>query len=214
MDPRFWHERWANRNIGFHEGEPNALLTSHFPKMALPAGARVFLPLCGKTRDIAWLLERGYRVVGSELSEQAVRELFEELEAAPAIDQADRVGRYRADNVEVLVGDLFDVSARELGPVDAVYDRAALVALPEDMRTRYTAHLMAITDAAPQCLITFEYDQGLMDGPPFSVAGDEVRRHYGDAFTIEPLETQEVPGGLKGKAAASETVWLLEHAPQ
>jgi len=210
MEPQFWHERWANRHIGFHEGEPNSLLTAHFSKMELPAGARVFLPLCGKTRDIAWLLERGYRVVGSELSEQAVRECFEELGVAPTVDGADRVSRYRADDVEVLVGDLFNVPAGALGPVDAVYDRAALVALPQDMRARYTAHLTAITDAAPQLLITFAYDQSLMDGPPFSVVEDEVRRHYEGTYVIEQVETREVPGGLKGQAAASEAVWLLK----
>ena len=97
-----------------------------------------------------------------------------------------------------------------LGPVDAIYDRAALVALPEEMRNRYTAHLMKITDKAPQLLICYEYDQSLMEGPPFSISDKEVDQHYQDNYDLTLMVSANVPGGLKGKCAAKEKVWMLK----
>lgn len=210
MDPDFWHARWETNQIGFHEGETNALLAAHFGTLGLAAGSRVFLPLCGKTRDIAWLLSRGYRVAGAELSATAVAQLFEELSLTPAIADLGRMRRYSAADIDIFVGDMFDLTAETLGPVDAVYDRAALVALPVALRERYADHLIEITGAAPQFLITFAYDQSQMEGPPFSVPGEEVHRLYDDRYDISQTVSKNLPGGLKGQHAATEDVWLLQ----
>jgi thiopurine S-methyltransferase len=102
------------------------------------------------------------------------------------------------------------VSADYLGPVSTIYDRAALVALPADIRAHYTSHLMDISDAAPQLLITYEYDQQLIEGPPFSVNEDEVKLHYGTRYNLKPVESKNIEGGLKGQVTATETVWLLQ----
>lgn len=209
MEAGFWHQRWEKNEIGFHESKANPLLVRHFDALSLPAGSRVFLPLCGKTLDIRWLLSRGYRVAGAELSGIAVGQLFEELGVEPAISKLGEVDRYRANDIDIFVGDIFALSGGMLGQVDAVYDRAALVALPEEMRERYTAHLREITNEAPQLLINFEYDQTLMNGPPFSVSNEEVSRHYGSSHRLSLLESAEVVGGLKGKCPAKENVWLL-----
>ena len=96
-----------------------------------------------------------------------------------------------------------------LGPVDAIYDRAALVALPGEMRDRYSAHLIDITHAAPQLLISYGYDQTAMDGPPFAISPEEVYRHYQTHYDVTLFASMDVPGGLKGKCAATESVWLL-----
>jgi len=210
MEASFWHEKWKRGEINFHQSEANPLLTAHFEKLSLAKGSRVFLPLCGKTRDIAWLLANGYRVAGAELSAQAINDLFKELGLAPNISKVGNLTRYNADNIDIWVGDIFDVSAEYLGSVNAIYDRAALVALPADMRKQYVAHLMQITGAAPQLLISYVYDQSKIDGPPFSVNEDEVRRHYGAAYQLTPVEIKDVAGGLKGKVASTETVWLLQ----
>jgi thiopurine S-methyltransferase len=169
----------------------------------------VFLPLCGKTLDIAWLLSRGYRVAGAELSRLAIEQLFAGLGVEPEITRVGDHDRYSAQGIDIFVGDIFALSGKILGPVDAVYDRAALVALPEAMRNRYTAHLMAITGKAPQLLISYEYDQSRLEGPPFSIRNAEVRRHYADNYDLALLASQDVPGGLKGQCAATENVWLL-----
>jgi len=209
MDPEFWHHRWENNQIGFHEGETNALLEAHFGGLGLPGGSRIFLPLCGKTRDIAWLLDQGYRIAGAELSATAIGQLFEELGLTPAVTALGPVQRYSAPGIDIFVGDIFDLTAAALGPVDAVYDRAALVALPDAMRMHYARHLMAITETASQFLICFAYDQGLMEGPPFSVPGGEVRRLYGERYEIINAASKQLPGGLKGQHEATEDVWLL-----
>lgn len=209
MEAGFWHRKWESGETGFHESETNPLLIEHFAKLDTPAGGRVFLPLCGKTRDIAWLLARGYRVVGAELSALAIGQLFTELGVAPHIAAAGRSVRYSAGGIDIFVGDIFDVSAGMLGPVDAIYDRAALVALPAAVRQRYASHLVAVTGAAPQLLVTLEYDQRLLDGPPFSVDGREVQRHYGAVYRPQCAQTNAVAGGLKGKVDATESAWLL-----
>jgi thiopurine S-methyltransferase len=209
MDPGFWHQRWAKNEIGFHEPKANPLLVTHFNELALPKGRRVLVPLCGKTLDIAWLLSQGYRVAGAELSEVAITQLFAELGVEPQISASDTLKHYRGPDLDIFVGNIFDLSGSVLGAVDAVYDRAALVALPEPMRPRYSAHLVEVTNRAPQLLITYVYDQRVMDGPPFSVPNDEVTQHYGRRYDVRLIASSDVPGGLKGKCGAKENVWLL-----
>ena len=209
MDPNFWHKRWEKNEIGFHQSAVNVLLSDHFSGLSLPQTSRVFVPLCGKTRDIAWLLSQGHRVVGVELSKLAVEELFVDLGVAPKISVQGELLRYSAPGLEIFVGDIFEVSGDLLGRVDAIYDRAALVAFPTEMRGRYGAHVAAITQLAPQFLICFEYDQAVMNGPPFSIDRQKVHDVYGAHYQIEPITNGDVAGGLKGKCPAQETVWHL-----
>ena len=190
----------------------NPLLVAHFAALGVAKPARVFLPLCGKTLDIDWLLARGYHVAGAELSQVAVEALFERLKLPPTIERPSGttgdISRWSSPGLDIFVGDFFALSAETLGDVDAVYDRAALIALPPEMRGRYAAHLDAITQAAPQLLIALDYDQARMAGPPFSVDEKEVRRLYG-ARAPALLSRQELPGGLKGVSPATESAWLL-----
>jgi thiopurine S-methyltransferase len=209
MDASFWHQKWKQNDIGFHESEPNPALVKYFKELSLAKGSRVFLPLCGKTLDISWLLTQGYRVAGAELSSIAIEQLFAELGVKPKVSSAGKLEHISAKNIDIFVGDIFSLSGKLLGPVDAIYDRAALVALPVATRKRYTAHLMKITDTAPQLLITCEYDQSLMNGPPFSVSNTEVQQHYGERYDMTLLSSMDIAGGIKGKCAAKENVWLL-----
>lgn len=209
MDPDFWLQKWKIKDIAFHQAEANPLMVKFFKAFPLAHASRVFLPLCGKTFDIAWLLSNGYRVAGAELSELAIEELFRDLGMKPEVTEAGKLKHYVGKNLDVFVGDFFDLSASILGPVDAIYDRAALVALPEDMRGQYTNHLMQITNSAQQFVICFEYDQKLMAGPPFSVDADEVNQHYSGVYRLNSIERAEVVGGLKGIVAAKEHAWLL-----
>lgn len=212
MEANFWHQRWKNNEIGFHEGTANALLVAYVERLGLKPGARILLPLCGKTRDIAWLLSQGYRVAGAELSALAITQLFQELGVEPSIEKTGALDLYRGPNLDIFVGDIFALTRETLGAVDAVYDRAALVAFPPDMRARYAAHLLAISNAAPQLLINFEYDQSLIAGPPFSVSGADILSYYRDSHRVARLAQREIPGGLKGKVPAVEAVWLLDRS--
>ncbi len=209
MEESFWVDKWQTGEIAFHEGSPNRFLASYFGSLRLPKGSRVFLPLCGKTRDIAWLLASGYHVAGAELVGTAIDQLFTELGIQPSITKRGALTHYSAKHIDIYVGDIFKLNAELLGPVDAVYDRAALVALPKETRARYTAHLSALTAAAPQLLISYEYDQSQMSGPPFSVSSTEVAQHYGERYEIKLLTSADVPGGLKGRCPSTESVWVL-----
>ena len=146
MEARFWHQKWNDNNIGFHEQKPNDFLTGNFGRLKLAHNTRIFLPLCGKTLDIAWILSKGYKIVGAELRPLAIEQLFETLKLTPKITDIGNLQLFSAPNIDIFVGDIFDVSSKMLGKIAAVYDRAALVALPQDMRSRYTQHLMKITN--------------------------------------------------------------------
>ena len=209
MDSTFWLQKWEKNEIGFHKSEANPVLVKYFAELSLLKGSRVFVPLCGKTLDISWLLSKGYRVAGAELAEMAVEQLFDELGVKPKISRIGKTSLYSAKDIDIFVGNIFDVSGEMLGSVDAIYDRAALVALPEEIRNRYTVHLKEITDKASKLLVTFEYDRNLMEGPPFSISKEEVDRHYSDSYDLSFLASNDVVGGLKGKCAAKENVWLL-----
>ena len=206
MDPEFWHDRWREGRIGFHEAGGNARLARHFPALHAAAGARIFVPLCGKTRDIGWLLGQGHWVVAVELSRTAVEQLFDELGVEPETSRVGALDLFSAPGLDIFVGDAFDLSAEAIGPVDAIYDRAALVALPEDMRTRYAALLQDITGTAPQLLVCLEYDQSRRDGPPFSITEDEVSRLYSGHYEMTLLER----GAAQGAVPMDDAVWLLQ----
>lgn len=193
MDPAFWLERWEAGQIGFHRDEVNPFLVRHWAALGAPRGARVFVPLCGKSRDLAWLAAQGYSVVGVEISPIAVRDFFAEHGMTPAVEKTRHIERWHAENVTILRGDYFELAPADLGGnVLAVYDRAALIALPPLMRPRYAAQLSRLAPHASILLVTLEYPSGEMDGPPFSVEQPEIESLYGGDYRIETLEYAEV----------------------
>lgn len=210
MKHDFWHQKWEKNEIGFHLPEANPLLLKHFSSLNLKQNARVFLPLCGKTLDIAWLLAQGYRVAGAELSALAIDDLFNSLQLTPNIKNIGEITHYSAANIDMFVGDIFKVTPAMLGKVDAVYDRAALVALPDVMRKQYSVHLIALSNNAPQFLICFAYDQTVHAGPPFSIDANEVSQHYQSTYDLTLLVSELMPTGLKGQHPCTEQVWWLK----
>ncbi|MDT0595597.1 thiopurine S-methyltransferase [Glaciecola petra] len=213
MNPEFWHKRWQKNEIGFHEKEGSALLKKYFHHLDMPENSKVFVPLCGKTRDIAWLLSHGIEVVAIELNQQAVEQLFVELGVTPDVsDQVDPESNlicYQAPYISVFVGDFFALTQTHLGQVNAVYDRAALVALPSDLRREYSQHLLKITANCQQLLICYDYAENLLNGPPFSVNEKEVLAHYQCPFSIKQLYYARIDGGFRGQEAVFEAVYLL-----
>ncbi|MFC3194009.1 thiopurine S-methyltransferase [Marinicella sediminis] len=209
MEHQFWHEKWNNNEIGFHQSDTNPWLIKYLNKLNLTPNGRLFLPLCGKTRDIDWLLQQGYQVIGSELNESAVQQLFDRLKVTPDVQNSGLLKIYMSGPLKVFTGDLFALQVNDLGHVDATFDRAALVALPTEMRQQYAVHITSLTAMAPQLLICFAYNQFDMDGPPFSVTEAEIRSLYANHYTIHHLDEGPVKGGLKGHCPAMETCWLL-----
>ncbi len=195
MQPEFWHKKWASNQIGFHLSEVNPYLQRHWPELSIPATARVLVPLCGKSLDLAWLAGRGHQVLGVELSEKAIEDFFNEHQIQPQISEKGAFKVYRSDAIELWCGDFFALTASDLADCVALYDRAALIALPAPMRECYAAHLQQILPQGVQgVLITLDYDQAQIPGPPFAVGDDEVKRLLGDLWQVQALEERDVLG--------------------
>ncbi|MEJ2644237.1 MAG: thiopurine S-methyltransferase [Gammaproteobacteria bacterium] len=188
MDPQFWHGRWERDQIGFHQQEVNVHLQNFWGRLGTPGNAPVFVPLCGKSQDMCWLAEQGHPVVGVELSPIAVEAFFTENGLTATRTDQGAFTRWHSGSITILCGDFFALRREDLADVAGVYDRASLIALPPQMRQRY-AHYMAelLAPQTPCLLVTFEYPQQQMDGPPFSVAAAEVEALYRDSFALERL---------------------------
>lgn len=193
MDPEFWHQRWAEGRIGFHQAQVNALLERHWHALGLAPGSTVLVPLAGKSLDMAWLAGRGHRVLGVELSDAACAAFFEENGLVPGIDRHGRFLRRSAGGITLLAGDIFDLADADLAGIDAAYDRAALIALPPELRRRYADALYGRLPAGSQVLlVTLEYPPDQKQGPPFSVDADEVADLFARDWRIELLERRDI----------------------
>lgn len=192
MRARFWHERWQQNQIGFHQDEINPYLQTYWPQLKLAAGSTVLVPLCGKSIDMLWLRAQGYLVLGIELSPIAVKDFFAEHGLEPTITQQGAFECWEIEGLKILLGDFFQLTAAELASCQAIYDRAALIALPPDMRLQYVAHLQHIAPSQQILLITLEYDQTITNGPPFSVPPVEVQQYYADHYQIQSLAQVDI----------------------
>ena len=209
MKHEFWLERWEQNQIGFHQAEINRYLTEHWAELGLPRGAAVFVPLCGKSLDMLWLREQGHSVLGIELSRKAVEAFFSENELQPTVSEDARFASYAGQGLRILAGDYFALTQADLGGVCAVYDRAALIALPQTMREEYARHMATLLPSGAHILlVTMEYPPGTLEGPPFSVTDDEVHALYGADFSVELKASWEEAEGPRG-IAITERVYTL-----
>lgn len=215
MEREFWLARWQEGRIGFHEGRPNEHLVTHGDGLDL-AGARVLVPLCGKSVDLAWLAARAEEVVGVELATAAVEAFFEEQGLVPQRTQAGRMTLYEAENVTIWAGDYFEVEPVMVGPLDVCFDRAALVAIRPEDRARYVAQTRSLlAPDARTLLVTFEHDAPATE-PPFAVPEDAVRQLF-DGDRIEVLDVREAmdprgPLASRGATYGREKVYRITRA--
>lgn len=209
----FWHERWNRGEIAFHQSDIHWALKRHWDEMSDGRTGRVLVPLCGKSHDLQWLAQQGHGVVGIELSPQAVSEFYREWGKEPTRTAAGRLNHWQADNVELFEGDFFEFNSGDA--FELFYDRAALVALPRQLRPSYLDHLRSLLDDnARGLLVTFEYDQSEMDGPPFAVLEEELMGYPDLKFQL--LERRDVLAeharfSDRGLTALHECAWLVRH---
>jgi thiopurine S-methyltransferase len=214
VEHEFWLERWKTQDIGFHQPQFDPALDKFWSRLAVPAGARVFVPLCGKSLDMQWLAERGHAVVGAELSEQAVDEFFAERDLVPNVRREGGFIVKTSGPYEIWVGDFFALPPSAVAGVAGIYDRAALVALPADMQRRYADKLKALLPTAPILLSTIDYVQREMDGPPFATSPKMVDDLFADRYERIDLVSKDVLAGhphfqQRGLTALTGAVCLL-----
>ena len=215
MDPSFWHDRWENQDIGFHQADIHALLPAYWPRLQLASDAPVFVPLCGKSLDMVWLAQQGHRVIGAELSQRAIDDFFAERGLTPTLRASGSFIVKSAGPYELWCGDIFELPREAVAGVAGVYDRAALIALPHALREQYAETLASLLPAtARMLLITLEYEQAQMAGPPFSVQGDEVRALFSGNYACDELDCRDVLDGhphfkQRGLTALRECAFLL-----
>jgi thiopurine S-methyltransferase len=215
MDTEFWLKNWQQNKIGFHQQQINNHLISFWPHAQIKPNAQVFVPLCGKSLDLLWL-RKGHSVIGVEISELAVNALFFENGLSFTHAKQNNFQCWQTEYLTVLQGDFFNLTPNHVQAVAGIFDRAALVALPVALRQQYAQHLKSILpNSAKMLLVTFEYEQAEMAGPPFSVNEAEVRALYQDNYAIEPLFAQDVldsypPFRALGLTHLHERVYLLK----
>ncbi|AZC19830.1 thiopurine S-methyltransferase [Pseudomonas sp. CMR5c] len=195
MQADFWHKRWERDQIGFHLAQVNPYLQQYWPGLGLADQARVLVPLCGKSLDLAWLASRGHQVLGIELSEKAVEDFFREHQLQPQVSQQGVFKVYAHGAIQLWCGDIFALAAEDVAGCTALYDRAAMIALPRQMRQRYAAHINGLLPHGSRgLLITMDYDQAQLDGPPFAVLDDEVRESLEGSWQLQVETERDILG--------------------
>jgi thiopurine S-methyltransferase len=216
MKADFWHERWEQGEIGFHQHDFNRHMRDFIDRLQVRSGARILVPLSGKSLDMLWLAEQGYRVTGIELSPLAAEGFFTENGLDFNVDERSGWTVYRGDQVEIHCTDFFAVQKTALPRLEAVYDRASLIALPPEMRPAYAAHLTQLVNPGVRSLlVTLEYPQDQMRGPPFSVSAAEVTTLFSTHWNVEPLHAEDCLANeprfqKKGLTRLQERVFILQ----
>lgn len=216
MDHEFWLQRWREGRIGFHQDRTTPALERYREAMAWPAGSRLFVPFAGKSLDMLWLAARGHRVLGIELSPLAVEQFFAEHQLVPEVRHSRYGVHHVAGAIEVIQGDAFGLDAAALADCAGVFDRGALVALPPSLRARYANEVYAALPVGCRgLLLTFEYAQTQMQGPPFAVLEAEVRSLFSSRWRIDLLQRRDVLAeeprfAAAGLTALDDVAWRLE----
>ena len=193
MQPEFWHARWRTGQIGFHQSRVDRNLEEHWQELGVANSSRVFVPLCGKSLDLKWLVERGHSVAGVELSAVALESFCMEQGIPAKRRTLDSFDVYETARLELYCGDFFALTPELLGAVSAVHDRAALISWAPELREPYALRMTALTNPGTRTLlVTMEYPQAQMSGPPFSVEFDEVARLYGRTHAVRELSKHDV----------------------
>jgi len=215
MNQEFWITRWNENQIGFHLKGVNPLLTRFWSSVSPSATGRVLVPLCGKSEDLRWLAERGHDVVGVELSLIAAKAFAAEQGMTFIESPEPPFTLLSGEKVTYYIGDFFDVTPAIVGTFELLYDRAALIALPPEMRVSYVEHLSRLVAKTGRALlIALEYDSSQMHGPPFAVTEAEVRRLFNSFRCEKVLEYDCLESEPRFKARGltwmKEVVYLLE----
>ncbi len=164
-----------------------------------------------------WLAAQGHRVLGVEISPLAVTQFFAEAGLRPERRSSALGEHFSAGPIEIILGDAFTLDDATLAGIAGLYDRAALIALPPELRQRYRDTVYARLPAGCRALlITLEYPQAEKAGPPFAVGQTEVES-FAPAWRVELAERRDIlaqePGfRAEGVSALSTAVYRMRRA--
>lgn len=211
MELSYWQSRWQNDKTGWHMDVVYPLLKQYWQHLQLPEGANVLVPLCGKSKDLHWLADHHFHVIGVDVSQKALQSVMDKRSEAFSKSTSHGLTRYRSEAMELWEGDFLKVPAAEIPPLHAIYDKAALIALPPQQRKAYADKVLELCSPSTQIFLqTFEYEQAEMNGPPFSVHQKEVNELFGKHFKIDLLHEQSKFEELQGFHKRGLTSYLLE----
>jgi len=137
----------------------------------------------------------------------------------PRFTRETGFSRWSGDGLELLCGNFFSLGTKDVGPCEGFYDRAALVALPREMRSAYAGQITRLSNRTTRgLLVTFDYNQQEMGGPPFSIPGNEVSELFVGQWDIHRLGSQDalkVEDKFKqrGLSRLEEQVFSLARTP-
>lgn len=200
-----WRKRWQEGRIGFHQTKTHPALIRHWQALNIAPHAKVLVPLCGKSLDMRWLAEWGHSVLGVELAPEAVAQFLAQRSVGVSRYRQAGFEIARQGSIELWCGDFFHLGIRQAFELEAFFDRAALIALPPATRQRYAFHLaQLLPPGAAGLLVSVTHEKG-DEGPPYSVAEEEVRNLFSPNFEPTLLECGEADA-----RGVSEQVWSLK----
>ena len=183
-----WINRWESNNIGWHTDKINRQLIEYLDELKLSSQETIFVPLCGKSLDMNYLIQKNFNVIGVEMSELAIQQFFDENKLSYTISKEEEFELYEGDGIKIYCGDYFDLQSNHLDNVKAVYDRASLIALDDKLRQKYVKHLNDIISFDVRILLlTLNYPQHQRSGPPFAVSKLEVDKLFNGSFDCQEL---------------------------
>ena len=204
-----WESRWQEDRIGFHRKEVNPYLVRFSDQLLYQNPDRVFVPLCGKTLDLYWLTTKTKKVIGVELVSKAVQDFFDENNIDYLVQQNETLQKFSSKSIDIHLGDFFDLNPEQTSSFKAIYDRASIVAIEKPERREYIDHLISFLDPAGRILlITLEYNQNQMEGPPYSVPAEEIESLFAPFGSLKHLETSDI---LDDRFRNKGLTRLLEH---
>ena len=215
MERDFWLERWENNQIGFHQDDFSPYLSEHWSSLTKSANCQVFVPMAGKTKDMLWLANEGHTVLGIELSEIAVDAFFAENDLTASKETIGPYVHHTSENIQFICGDFFHLTPEQTNEIKLVFDRASMVAMPVDLRNKYADHMaLLLSPGVETLMVSMEYPEGEMSGPPFSVSEADVNALFSKNFEIKLLASIDVleqnPNlSKRGITAMDEKVYQL-----
>jgi len=185
-----WLDRWKKGTTGWHRSDINPQLIKHINQFVETRPQKIFVPLCGASLDMKYLIDQGFHVVGVELSPLAINRFFNENKIACKVSKVEDFDFYQGKNIDIYCGDFFKLKKDYFYDVSCVYDRAALIALNPDLQKKYARHLKEILPNSTKILLlTMFYPQNEMEGPPYSVGDDKVEVLFSEFKEIKKISS-------------------------